>query len=114
MTLGARKPAHKRAQSHQAQGNSVGEDPGRGPGSSARRPGLGGVLEVPQSIPPTGARSHVKDLSRIWLHASSDRELTPHFRYRQTCGIWSFISSHSSIHPLDHTERRLENAQVPC
>ena len=113
VTLGARKPEHKWAQSHQAQGNSVGEDPGQGPGSSARHPGLGGVLEVPQSNPLTGARSHVNDLSRIWLHASNDTELTPHLSYRQTCGIWSFISSHSFLHPLDHTEQRLENAQIP-
>lgn len=85
VTLGVRKPEHKWAQSHQAWGNSVGGDPGQGPVSSARHPELVGALKVPWSNPFTGAGSHVNALFRICLHASNDRDLTSHFRYRQIC-----------------------------
>ena len=69
---------------------------GRGswPGSSHshRHPELGGAFKVPPPNPLTDARSHVNELSRICLRTSNDRELAPHFRYRQICLISSLIS----------------------
>lgn len=51
VTLGARKPEHQRAQSHEARGSSMGGDPGRGPAQNHRRPMLGGILEPSDSTP---------------------------------------------------------------
>lgn len=86
----------------------MGGDLGQGPACSPGNPEQGGAFKVSQSNPFTGARSHVNDLSGICLHASDDRELTPRLKYRKICLILSLISSHSSLHPLDHAEKKSE------